>query len=314
MVAFYSRHPGWSKKGTLISGWVALGLLTSWILGAPACKRAPDPGTAIVKGEGSAGKRVGADGLKLLPGMKITLSQNFPMQNGTQVRVLPGIHRNLEIDTPPSSEGLTFHWELKWENSTETPSIPTTETYREEGTMTLANLMQAKGMTLPVFWPPGELYLSNSAAIWLSDKGFQELKKEKRSAWSLGILGSSLWGAVPSAGLFEQLVKNFQQGLEKQPEKLLALQEIRLLDKSDPYSLKVNGSVQEVTTLVAGNWLAQIRILDNAQNPLILEVRLFPDSKLGEILFSPLAPVKSLLEYKVESIDLPLGGRLGQSY
>ncbi len=69
--------------------------------------------------------------------------------------------------------------------------------------------------------------------------------------------------------------------------------------------LKVNGVEQEVEVLEAKNSLASYKILNNAQNPLLLEVRLGPDYTLGEWIFSPLLMVKDLLEYRVEEIKVP---------
>jgi len=327
MVAINSgSNPGKAQSRLNFFYGLAAGCLILVGFTALACKRTPDANQNVKAGKGPSGIDVPTEQLKLNEGTKIALIQNYPMVGGAQVRMLAGIQRNLEIQTPVSSEGMTFRWELKWEGqspvaaapgspeSQPTVEPPAQESYREEGTMTLADMVQPKIMTLPIFWPAGELYLSNSAAIWLSDRSFQDLKKNKVSEWNLGLLGSSLWGAVPTAAIFEQLINKFEKSLENQPEKLVAFREIKLLDKSDAYRLKINGREQEVDTFIAGNWLAQYRVLNNTLNPLILEVRLMPEASLSEIFFSPIAPVKALLEYHVDSIDLPGGApKLGQS-
>jgi hypothetical protein len=54
--------------------------------------------------------------------------------------------------------------------------------------------------------------------------------------------------------------------------------------------------------MTAENWLARYKILNNAQNPLVLEIQLAPKASPAELLFSPLALLKNMVEYRVEEI------------
>jgi hypothetical protein len=171
------------------------------------------------------------------------------------------------------------------------------------GKMTLANTVDGRRMTLPLFWPGGELFMSNSSAIWLSDRAFSELKKEGKTQWALGLLDNPLLGPVQGNELIEMSLESVNRGLEGKPEKRAEAMELKVTDKSADYSLKLNGVEREVEVIEAGNWLAKLKILDNAQNPLILEVQVAPESSAANIFF-PLSWIRPWLNYRVEEISL----------
>lgn len=275
------------------------------VCGLFSCRRVPEAGRPLPE-QGSSATERSEDPLNLRPGLKIILLQNLPSP-GNQALRLSDVRRELEILTFPTSEGLTFQWTLKIEPSSGPIANPeTAPSLREEGTMTLANLVGSRAMTLPLFWPQGELFLSNSSALWVSDRAFEDLKKKRRSEWQLGILGNSLLGAVQGTALLEKPLEAATAGLQGDPEKAQSSQSIEVWDKNSSYSLKVNGHPREVPTLIAGNWLAEYTILDNPQNPLILQVRILPKARPADVLFSPLTWVKPFLDYHVGELEAPV--------
>lgn len=274
-----------------------------------SCRRTPDPQKPIGT-TGSVAPENIEETLKLRPGLKIILTQNLPDRQAKVGGMIPGVRRQMEVQTPLTSEGLTFQWSLRFEppSASGPESAPSAgnETVREDGSMSLANVVGARAMTLPIFWPQGELYLSNSSALWISDRALDDLKKTKKSEWNLGLLGNGLMGAVTGMENLQKPLEEFLAAVQRSPELAASLPQIELWDKSVKFPVKINGKDQELKALVAGNWLAEYTILDQAQNPLILQVRILPKSKVGSMLFSPLAWAKPYLEYRVQEIEAPV--------
>jgi hypothetical protein len=171
--------------------------------------------------------------------------------------------------------------------------------------MTLANTVNSRRMTLPIFWPPGELYLSNSGAVWLSDQSFEELKKQGKTQWALGVLDNPLLGPVQGVDLLEASLEATSRSLASKNDPKASPQDIEVTDKSADFSVKLNGNETTVDVLEAGNSLVSYKILNNPQNPLILEAEVAPGRSVASELFLPLSWIRGLLSYKVEEIDLP---------
>jgi hypothetical protein len=259
------------------------------------------------------------ESLKLKSGMQIRLKQGA-LAWGDQWIPLPAgqfAQRSLSILNPSNAEGLAFGWTLKVPLAgTPTPesapsglsASPQLQIKGWEGKMTLANATDSRRLTLPAFWPDGELYLSNASAIWLSDRAYEELKKTRQTEWGAGVLQNPLVGPLQGLELLEKGLSQLQNQVEQSPESIQNAGKILAEKKLGRYSLKVNGADREVEVVEAKNWLAEYKILNNAQNPLILQVRFLPEASAGSRIFSPLSPLQSLLEYEVTEIDLPKDG------
>jgi hypothetical protein len=173
------------------------------------------------------------------------------------------------------------------------------------GKMILANTVGSRRMTLPLFWPGGELFMSNSSAVWLSDQAFAELKKEGKTQYDLGLVDNPLLGPAQGLPILENGLAAYNQGLAANPERKAATLQWEVSDKSLDYALKVNGVLTEVEALEAVSPVAKIKVLNNPQNPLVLEVEIAPGDRPATALFLPLSWVRGLLSYKVESLDMP---------
>ncbi|MDX1411400.1 MAG: hypothetical protein R3351_04540, partial [Nitrospirales bacterium] len=174
----------------------------------------------------------------------------------------------------------------------------------QSGELSLPNLTHARRMTLPLFWPNGELFLSNSTGIWCSDIAFEELKKTSKTQWNSGLLNNPLLGPVQGVAAIEESLNQLESTLtsdDKKKESSLWIQ----AGKPEKFKIMVDGQEREVEVLPAGNWLASYKILHNTQNPMILEVILTPKATPGQILFSPLGLLKGLVEYRIVEIQSP---------
>jgi len=294
-------------------GWTIPLLLVAGLI---SCRHKPAVDQPIKDAQSSAQAEIPTENLKILPGMKIKLRQKGLGGEENISLSDQGVLRTLKMENAIGAEGITFQWSLhggdaatKEPESQPNKGSSATSKADLEGRMTLANLVGARQMTLPAFWPEGELYLSNSSAIWLSDQAFQELKKNHETTWQLGLSGDNLIGPAQGFGLVVSELKNFQQTLEKRPEDPQnSVSHFEGGKKIKPFPLKINGQAEEVEALEAANGWIQLKILNNPQNPLILEVQFQPKASAGQMLFSPLTLLKPFLEYRVEEIDLPTVG------
>lgn len=272
---------------------IALALSLAALSLAPACKRQP----SVSEGKKSTDPQ--GRGFSLKSGLEIAIAQERQVQEG---RLAPGNGpwiRKLRIENPSGAEGLSFTWKM---------GGPATETQTSEagsGKMILANTVGSRRMTLPLFWPGGELFMSNSSAVWLSDQAFSELKKDGKTQYDLGLVDNPLLGPAQGLPLLENGLAAYNQGLVARPERRLQDLQWEVSDDSREYALKVNGILVEVEALEAVSPLAKIVVLDNPQNPLVLEVEIAPPSTPARALFLPLSWMRGLLGYKVESLDLP---------
>lgn len=284
-------------------------ILVFCLAGLFACRPSSRDSDKKTDAHPASATRALTDSLKLKTGMEITLRQKvLDWHNRSGPWTLdPQALRTILIDNPSNSEGLSFNWNLiakfRTPSNPTTPLPPSTDTeLLWEGKMTLANMTDSRQMTFPIFWAPGELFLSNSSALWLSDHAFEDLKKDQKTNFNPGILGNTLLGPAQGLKMLENGLATLNQNLKQTPDRSRDLTEIKSNKKPSSMKLKVNGVEQEVEVLEAKNSLASYKILNNAQNPLLLEVRLGPDDTLGEWIFSPLLMIKDLLEYRVEEI------------
>jgi hypothetical protein len=267
--------------------------------------------------------------LKLKEGSKILLRYHG-VELGNPIQIKEEI-RTITVDSPIGAEGLTLFWNSspfllegnKAVQKLEGPgaaspnpspfppsSLSTTlQVYplfgHQEGKLTLPNISQVRRMTLPAFWPEGDLYLANTSGIWLSDLAFEELRQYRKTQWEAGLLQNPILGPTQSSAFLEQRLRELGEIIARDPMKLEAAYQISAKRRPGKFLLKVNGKQQEVQVVEAENWLIRYKVLDNPQNPLILEATLAPNLSPGEILFSPLALIKALADYQVLEIEIP---------
>jgi len=278
---------------------LGLALLLSLGLGA-ACRRTPAIDAKVSNPPSSQSSEV-PHSLLLKKGMQIKLRQSEVAEDG---KLLPskdpsGWSRTVTVENPSGAEGMAFAWDLPGAEKASSGEASV------RGKMTLANLVGARRMTLPLFWPAGELFLSNSSAIWLSDQAFADLQKQGKTNWSLGIVDNALLGPAQGVALLESALEIMQRSLETKADQKAAAGELVVADKSIDFPMKVNGVEREVEAIEAENWLAKLKILKNPQNPLILEFEVAPNRSVASNLFFPLSWTRKLLSYKVEEIPLP---------
>ena len=302
------------KPHPLHKSRLSLGLLLAFILvGQAACKHSGpeassrDPATAS------------AESIRLKPGFKFLIRQRAlwvdPM--GGKLNVGEGL-RTITLDNASSAEGLSFEWslvakvgsDLKLPLASPSPMAPSEPVVSQEmmweGKMTLADTVAGKQMTLPLFWPPGELFLANNTAVWLSDKTFEDLKKNKHAEILPGLFGNALLGPLQEIKMFPRMVDQMTAALANDPKIGPQWSTVKVVGH-EKLPLKVNGSERMVPVLEAQSDLAHYVILDEVQNPLVLQFTVAPHSSLSQLLFSPLAFLKGFVDYEVTEIQTSAG-------
>lgn len=257
--------------------------------------------------------------LKLKSGMKIVLFQRMLDLQSPQL-VVEGF-RTLTIDVPSGAEGLSLSWnsaapEPQDGGSLEAPASPNPRVVFTEqvppsntdsGRLSLPNIVKSRKMTLPIFWPRGDLFLSNSSGVWLSDKAFEELRNKGKTQWQAGLLNNPLLGPAQEVPLIEYSLETLAKNLEASSKDYQKVMQIMRKKHPSKYPLKIDGKEKEVEVLEAGNKLTQFKILNNSLNPLVLQIQIAPEASVSDIIFSPLAFVKGITEYQVEEILSPSG-------
>lgn len=179
----------------------------------------------------------------------------------------------------------------------------TYETSNVTGTMIGIGLQSPHTAYLPAFWQEGEMDLRNErSGLWLSDDAYLELSKTGQTILNLGV--------------FDEETNRIAHGLQEVDHAMATLRaranedgrthDLTLL-KADAerliVPLEVNGMTVNVSAIRARNWFGEITVLDNRQNPLILQVTIHPLSAgLADLLGGGLTSLDHLLGYQITKV------------
>ncbi len=221
--------------------------------------------------------------LELKPGVEITIELAKPeSQNWLQPKPQK---RKLQILQVGGTAGISMTWQNEGAEDSD----------EQSGKLELPNFFQARMMTLPIFWSPGEMYLSHSSGIWLSDVAYEELKKSQASAWESGLSQNAILGPIQEIPALQSAVQSLEPWLAAQAKNSGSL---RIVEKSS-YALVLNGKMTSVPAVIADTWLGRFWILDHPTNPLILQFELAPGASVSDWLWTNLPLIKNVAEYRV---------------
>lgn len=223
--------------------------------------------------DGDRGGSRSSDDLGLQPGMQIGLGSTAFVGLAGPSKIdpdEPGGGRLITIeDVAPGGEvTLTWRQTVEREITPETPNTagvgeptatPEIEIIEEDGAITATGLDNAHTPYLPMYWPARSV-TTETSAIWLSREAFDQLKSTRRTAWSRDVL-------TRISRLNEAAVQQIREGATEVGEVHLNAE-----DDFDELELTVDGQTTTMTTIEAYDTFGNgYQILDNEQNPLILE-------------------------------------------
>lgn len=178
------------------------------------------------------------------------------------------------------------------------------ETVTTNGTIATDALDNAERVTLPSYWPEGEYDVrgEENSIVWLSRAQYDELVATRSSHIALGLFDSTLADILGFGDTIEDALATLQ-GNVASGDAASNADVTRLTADADwgDYTLTVNGTTSTVRTVTATSLFADYTILANADNPLILKVRVKPLS-LGLGMLSTLRVINSLAGYHVTAI------------
>lgn len=179
------------------------------------------------------------------------------------------------------------------------------ETRTASGTVTNINLREPHAALLPAYWKEGAFSAENEkSGIWLSDDAFQELSRTGKTILNLGIFDSSVNTIVKSASDLQSAYDTLKNKAEEDGE----FHDLTLLQAdAQPidYSLTVNGKKRTVSALKVRNWFAELVILNNRQNPLILKVTMNPlFAGATEMFGGGTAALNDVFGYEINNLEL----------
>ena len=161
-------------------------------------------------------------------------------------------------------------------SSTAAMPEPVMERVSTSGTITGINLANAHALTSPPFWKEGTMnVVGESSAIWLSSDAFTELSKTGKTTVNLGFLDSSAARILSNIKEVQSLVAF----LKKETTNTQDRQDPTLLVRDGDLTtvpLLVNGKEVSVQAIKAHNMFGEVTVLNNAANPLVLELSFNP--------------------------------------
>lgn len=179
------------------------------------------------------------------------------------------------------------------------------ESKHVSGSVTAIGLSNPHTTSLPASWPEGARSLNEvQSGLWLSDDAYLELSRTGLTTLNFGV--------------FDEETNRLAQGLQDVNKALSALRarasedgknhDLTLL-KADTgrvtVPLEVNGAEVKVSAIRAKNWFGEITVLDNRQNPLILQLKINPLSAgLAEALGGSLSSLDQLLGYEIKKLRI----------
>ncbi len=247
------------------------------------CGTAEKPKEAVVPSVASAPVPVNFDGLSpaesakkinLVKANVIKIRQSFSNQGDAMARQL-GWGPEVTFDVVIRRFAPGYEAEIEWRRSTSVKTGLTTASStgmvnrQFTGAFTGATLQNSHSLMLPSVWIEGERDAFGSGLLWISSDVYENLVKSKMSTFTLGLFDQNAFNTVKGSAMFTGVIQKLKAESAKPIYKDTTL---TIADAPTVMSLNVNGKPVNVEVVVAHNWLSDIVILNNPQNPLVLRV------------------------------------------
>ena len=230
----------------------------------------------------------------------IQIHQSFTNQGDAVARQLGwGPDVTLQVVIRRFAPG--YQAEIEWRRHTSiqtglaTASSTGVETREFTGAFTGGALQASHALMLPSTWVDGERDAFGAGLLWISSDVYENLVKSKMSTLTFGLFDQNAFNTVKGSSLFTDAVTKLkaesQKAVYKDPTLTVA-------DAPTVMSLRVNGKPVNVEVIVAHNWLGDLVILHNPQNPLVLRVTMkqLPGMNLGGLFDYEVTDVTGIMQ------------------
>lgn len=180
---------------------------------------------------------------------------------------------------------------LEWKTSTAT------------GTLALQSFEGAHAMLLPAFWPEGSGEASQNGVVWMSRSAFASLQNDGKVEWRLGLAERALSAVSSAFQTFNALAATYAGSASSSA--LVSPFQLQKTGTSDAFPLLLDGRLELVRVVRATSWFADIFVLDNPENPLILKVVVHPVARPALIALEPTSVRWNEMGYEITSISRP---------
>ena len=204
----------------------------------------------------------------------IKINQHFSNQGDAMARQL-GWGPDVAYDVVVRRFAPGYRADVEWKRFTSvkaglaTASSTGIEDRQYVGSIVDGALQDGHSISLPSLWTEGEHSAFGSGILWLSSDVYENIVKSKLSTLTVGVLDKNQYNAVKGSSMFTKTIEQIVRESLRPGQKDLTLTQA---DAPTVMSLNVNGSPVNVEVIVMHNWFADMVVLNNPQNPLVLRV------------------------------------------
>lgn len=142
------------------------------------------------------------------------------------------------------------------------------------GTLTLGAYEGARAMLLPAFWLKGDSSAEGNGGLWLSRAAYDDLTGVGKTEWRLGLAENAFSALAKAFKAFNDLSSKISgSATATQVTSPFTIEKTAVIEA---YPLTVDGRIVLVRAVKATSWFAEILVLENAENPLLLKVVVNP--------------------------------------
>lgn len=142
------------------------------------------------------------------------------------------------------------------------------------GTLTLAPYADAQAMILPAFWQSGDMAASHNGGLWLSRSAFDDLSGGRGIDLKVGLADNALSTLSTALKTFNAVSSKLFGSATVVPE--ISPFTVKKTGTAEAFPLMLDGKVTLLRTIQASSWFADLVILDNPDDPLILKASINP--------------------------------------
>jgi len=172
------------------------------------------------------------------------------------------------------------------------------------GSLSQIDLAQTHILILPAFWTKGSRDLVNAvSAIWLTDDAYQAVNLTQQLILDTGLQEASAKASIKkmvpgSATMWDRIVEQIAVAQQKTDVNfVLGVERIA-------WPIQNNGRAETVPAMRIRNWFGEMIVLDDRDNPMILQFTFDPktDTKTVDKSSKAFLALKKALSYRIDTV------------